>query len=437
MKEEIAIFWFRRDLRLLDNAGLYYALRSGYKVLPIFIFDENILTKLPEKRDRRVDFIHQAIESLNCELMNLGTSLYVLQGSPIEVWKDIFKKYSVKRIFANHDYEGYSIERDNQVFNLAKKNGISFSTFKDQCIFEKNEILSNAQTPYSVFTPYCRKWKENFRPFFVKAYPTVKYFQNFLPNTSKFPLPSLSEIGFEKTDINYTKPEINLEKVLAYSHNRDFPALNATTRLSVHLRFGTISIRSCVKIAQKTNETWLNELIWRDFYMSILHHFPHVNTGKSFKPAYDHIRWQNDVSLFNKWCEGQTGFPIVDAGMRELNATGFMHNRMRMITASFLCKDLLVDWRWGEAYFAQKLIDYDFSANNGGWQWASGSGCDAAPYFRIFNPTSQTERFDKDLHYIKTWVHEFGTGRYPSPIVDHKNARERTLKAYKKALTGE
>lgn len=433
MKKEIAIFWFRRDLRLEDNKGLFYALQSGYKVLPLFIFDEDILSKLENRKDRRVDFIHQAIENLNASLKQIGSQLHVKYGMPLQIWKEIIDEFKVKEVYFNHDYEKYGMERDENISALCKGNGIAFKSFKDQCIFEKKEIVSISGTPYTVFTPYSKKWKETLNNTHFKSFKSENNFKNFFRNDSSEMI-SLEEMAFEKTDIKFEKPLIDEAIVDSYSANRDFPSINGTTKLSVHLRFGTISIRNCVQKALKYNETWLNELIWRDFYMSILANFPQINQGKAFKSNYDQIKWSKDENAFQKWCEGKTGFPIVDAGMRELNATGFMHNRLRMITASFLCKDLLIDWRWGETYFSSKLNDFDFSANNGGWQWASGSGCDATPYFRIFNPSLQTERFDKQLDYIKKWIPELNSFEYPLPMVDHKIAREKALKVYKEGL---
>lgn len=439
IKEKVSIFWFRRDLRLEDNAGLYYALRSNNNVLPIFIFDENILEKLDDKYDKRVDFIHQALQQLQESLSKLQCSVLVKIGKPVEVWKQLAETYDISEVFTNHDYEKYAILRDNSVRDFLNSRGIAFYTYKDQAIFEKNEVLSGTKSPYTVFTPYSKKWKETLSSFYLKSYPTEKYFGNFL-KTQTFDLPSLEEIGFKKTNIVVPKKEIGNSIIAQYKDKRDYPAIVGTSRLSVHLRFGTISIRQlarkAVEISTENNgaEGFLNELIWRDFYFNITHHFPHITDGKAFRQEYDRVIWRNNEDEFHKWCVGKTGYPIVDAGMRELNTTGFMHNRVRMITASFLIKHLLIDWRWGETYFAKKLLDFDFSANNGGWQWAASSGCDAAPYFRIFNPSSQTEKFDKDLKYIKSWIPELNTFDYPRPIVEHSFARERVLKAYKLAL---
>lgn len=433
MKEEIAIFWFRRDLRLDDNAGLFRALKSGLKVLPLFIFDKNILDKLEEKKDRRVDFIHQAVFSIKKQLNMLDSDLLVKYGLPNEIWESLLGEFSIKKVFCNHDYEKYATDRDLVISNLCEENHVEFYSFKDQCVFEKSEVLSATGTPYTVFTPYMRKWKEKMNDFYKKSYSNEKYFNKFL-KIENSNIPSLKDIGFVKTEILFSKPTLSKSILTGYKEKRDFPGINATSRLSIHLRFGTISIRKCVQYAEMFSETWLNELIWRDFYMNILANFPQINARLAFKKAYDKIPWRNSEVEFKAWCEGKTGYWLVDAGMRELNNTGFMHNRVRMVVASFLCKHLLIDWRWGEAYFAQKLNDFDFSANNGGWQWASSSGCDAAPYFRIFNPESQTLKFDKELTYIKKWVPEYLSSSYPKPIVDHKMARERALKVYKEAL---
>ncbi|MFN8345752.1 MAG: deoxyribodipyrimidine photo-lyase [Spirosomataceae bacterium] len=435
MSSSITFFWFRRDLRLHDNAGLYYALRSGSPVLPVFIFDSEILDPLEDKQDRRVEFIYQAINELQTQLVSMGTTLIVKYGKPVKVWQQLAKDYSIAEVHTNHDYEPYAIGRDKAVGELLNALGVAFYTHKDQCIFEKNEVLSGAGTPYTVFTPYSRKWKEALNDFYLKSYPNEAYFSHFF-KTSPLELPSLKSLGFEAADQPFPPKKVRDELLKNYKESRDIPSVPGTSRLSVHLRFGTISIRELAVQARPFSETFLNELIWRDFYMQILWHFPHVGQGKAFRAEYDKIEWRHDEQQFQAWCEGRTGYPIVDAGMRELNATGFMHNRVRMIVASFLTKHLLIDWRWGEAYFARKLLDFDLSANNGGWQWAAGSGTDAAPYFRIFNPTSQTQKFDPQLVYIKKWVPEVSHFGYPEPIVDHAFARERCLKAYQKALKG-
>lgn len=432
--QKVNLFWFRRDLRLDDNAGLYHALKKGIPVLPIFIFDKNILDKLEDKKDARVEFIHQAILNLNEQLKELGSSIKVFYSTPEKVFKNLAKEYAVQSVYTNHDYEPYADERDASVKDFLIKNKIEFKTYKDQCIFEKDEVTKDDGKPYTVFTPYSRKWKLKMNDFYVKPYPNKKYFKNFI-QTSALIIPTLKEIGFEKSELDFPSKTISKSIVTNYKEQRDFPAIKGTSKLSVHLRFGTVSIRALAKQALLLNETWLNELIWRDFYMNILANFPQINQGLSFKPKYDLINWRNNSEEFESWCNGRTGFPIVDAGMRELNATGFMHNRVRMIVASFLCKDLLIDWRWGETYFSEKLLDFDFAANNGGWQWASGSGCDAAPYFRVFNPSEQTKKFDPQLEYIKRWVPEFQDFSYPKPIVNHDFARKRALEVYKEALS--
>ena len=428
IQDNSTIFWFRRDLRLKDNAGLYHALQENNAVQPIFIFDKRILEKLEEKADRRVEFIHQSLILLKQQLEELDSSLLVLHGDPL----DIFKTLNPRAVYTNHDYEPYARERDKGVKTILEGKGISFKTFKDQVIFDRDEVVKDDGTPYTVFTPYSRKWKAKLSPFYLKAYPSQKYFHH-LAKVKPLPFPTLEEIGFKSTGATFPERVVRKSIVTSYDKTRDFPSIHGTTRLSVHLRFGTVSIRKLAQLARSTNETWLNELIWREFYQMILWHFPHVE-ARSFKPAYDGVEWRNDTKEFHAWCEGRTGYPIVDAGMRELNTTGFMHNRVRMITASFLTKHLLIDWRWGEAYFASKLLDYDLASNNGGWQWAAGSGCDAAPYFRVFNPEIQTKKFDPELSYVKKWVTEFGTDQYVKPIVEHKFARDRAIRVYKKAL---
>ncbi|GAB2767015.1 deoxyribodipyrimidine photo-lyase [Rhabdobacter roseus] len=433
-RQKIALFWFRRDLRLQDNAGLYHALRSGYPVLPFFLFDRHILDPLEDKRDRRLEFIHQVLGELQEELKEKGSTLLVKYGYPEGTWQQLLEDYAIAEVYTNHDYEPYAQERDKKIEALLRERGIAFKTYKDQVIFEKDEILTTQHKPYTVFTPYSRAWKQKAKdPFYVKSYPTEKYFRHFLSATSE-PLPTLEALGFEASGEPFPKKVLRREMLEKYHDLRNYPAAPGTSRLSVHLRFGTVSIRELARKGEAHSSTWLNELIWRDFYQQILWNFPHVGEGKAFRPEYDRIRWRNHEEEFQKWCEGRTGFPIVDAGMRQLNATGYMHNRVRMITASFLIKDLLVDWRWGEAYFAAKLLDYDLAANNGGWQWAAGSGTDAAPYFRIFNPTSQAQKFDPQQKYLRDWIPELNSLDYPPPMVDHAQARERCLKAYKAAL---
>lgn len=433
-KDSVTIFWFRRDLRLEDNAGLYHAFRSGLPVVPVFIFDKLILDKLENKEDKRVNYIYDALEEIQEALVQLGSTLHCLYGEPLHIFSTLVKHYTVQAVYTNHDYEPYAAQRDNTIQEFLQHHNITFHTYKDQVIFEKDEVVKDNKEPYTVFTPYCRKWKDKLNEFYLRSYPTKKYFSNFYKQDT-LPLPTLSEMGFKKTESN--APEIKIKKGIIehYNQTRDFPGLNnGTSRMGVHLRFGTVSIRKLAIEANQLNETYLNELIWRDFYHMILWNYPHVGMGKSFKTAYDNIIWRNNEEEFERWCKGLTGYPIVDAGMRELNATGYMHNRVRMIVASFLIKHLLIDWRWGEAYFAEKLLDFDLAANNGGWQWAAGSGCDAAPYFRVFNPYLQTNKFDKDLTYIKKWIPELNEFSYPQPIVQHEFARKRALEVYANAL---
>ncbi len=432
MKPTINIFWFRRDLRLTDNAGLYHALKDGKPVLPLFVFDSNILDELEDKTDSRVEFIHLALQAIQQQLVNVGSSLDVRYGNPLEVYQALLKEYNVEKVFTNHDYEPYAKQRDTAIEELLKEHGAMFYTFKDQVILEKEEVLKDDGKPYTIFTPYSRKWKGVLTEFHLKPYSNKKYFNNFYKQPER-KLISLEEMGFNAAGLSFPGKEWKGQIIRNYKEQRDFPAVQGTSRLSVHLRFGTISIRELAGEAGALNETFLNELIWRDFYHMILWHFPKV-VDHAFKPAYDKIKWRNNEKEFEAWCNGQTGYPIVDAGMRELNTTGFMHNRVRMIVASFLTKHLLIDWRWGEAYFAKKLLDYDLAANNGGWQWAAGSGCDAAPYFRVFNPYLQTQKFDPELKYIRKWVPELEEFSYPKPIVVHEVARKRCLEVYAAAL---
>jgi deoxyribodipyrimidine photo-lyase len=434
MTQKTTIFWFRRDLRLDDNAGLYRALKSGNPVLCLFIFDPAILDKLDNKHDTRVTFIYDTIKELQHELEEHGSSLLVIYDDIEKAWHKVLKDYEVAAVYTNHDYEPYAKTRDEAIDQLLHKHDIEFKTYKDQVIFEKSEVTKDDGKPYTVFTPYSKKWKQKLNDFYLKAYPTKKYLKNLL-ESKHLPLPTLKDMGFERSEQEI--PGKNYKTVIAdYADKRDYPAVKGTSHIGMHLRFGTLSIRKAASDANEAHEkTWLNELIWREFYSMILYHFPETATH-AFKPDFDRIKWINDEKHFEAWCNGQTGYPLVDAGMRELNATGFMHNRIRMLTASFLTKDLLIDWRWGEHYFAEKLLDYEMASNVGGWQWAAGSGTDAAPYFRIFSPDAQTKRFDPDLKYIKKWVPEYADfSKYPKPIVDHAFARERCLKAFKQALS--
>jgi deoxyribodipyrimidine photo-lyase len=430
---KVNIFWFRRDMRLEDNTALYHALKSEYPVLPVFILDKDILDKLENKKDSRVHFIIDTLQQLQEKLTAQGSSLVVLNTTAEVAFNDLIQQFDIHAVFTNTDYEPYARERDAKIEALLQDKGINFKQFKDHVIFEKEEVVKDDGKPYTVFTPYSRKWKTVLNNDTFESYQSEDLFNNFFKTGPK-QIPTLKDIGFEKSDQTFPSKSVDAELVKKYAEQRNFPAVKGTSHLGLHLRFGTISIRKLAKYATPKSETFLNELIWRDFYQMILWHFPHVGKGKSFKPAYDHIKWLDDENGFNKWCEGNTGYPIVDAGMRELNTTGFMHNRVRMIVASFLCKHLLIDWRLGEAYFAAKLLDFDLASNNGGWQWASGSGCDSAPYFRIFNPYLQTKKFDPDLKYIRKWVPEFEELTYAKPIVDHTFARERCLRVYKEGL---
>ncbi|TAH11670.1 MAG: deoxyribodipyrimidine photo-lyase [Sphingobacteriia bacterium] len=430
----VNVMWFRRDLRLEDNHALYVALKSGLPVIPLFIFDQSILDLLEDKNDQRVAFIHATISLLQNQLVALGSSLDVRYGHPQAVFKELLKDYDIEQVFTNHDYEPYARERDESIGSFLKDHQVKLNTYKDQVIFEKQEIVKEDGKPYTVFTPYSNKWKAKLTDADCVSFPSEKLVKHFFQQNTLL-VPSLESMGFSSTPYQFPSKELNESIVIHYTDQRNFPGNDkGTSRLGLHLRFGTVSIRTLTRRARVLNETFLNELIWRDFYHTILWHFPRVGKGASFKPEYDRIEWRNNETEFEAWCHGMTGYPIVDAGMRELNTTGFMHNRVRMIVASFLTKHLLIDWRWGEAYFAQKLLDFDLAANNGGWQWASGSGCDAAPYFRVFNPYLQTEKFDPSFTYIKKWVPEFQELTYPKPIVVHEVARKRVLEVYAKAL---
>jgi deoxyribodipyrimidine photo-lyase len=430
----VVIHWFRRDLRLDDNAALYSALKNEISVQPIFIFDTTILNQLEDNKDARVQFIHQEVTRLKNELIEYGADLWVFYGEPLEVFCQLIQDQVIKKVYVNRDYEPYAQQRDKAVFDLLSSQGIDFIGKKDHVIFEKSEVVKDDGKPYTVFTPYSKKWKARLTPFYLSSYPTLKYVARLNITADKRAIPSLEDMGFCTTEIRFPAPNINQELIANYEQTRDIPSIVGTSRLSLHLRFGTVSIRKLARAGLLHSEKWLNELIWRDFYQMILFHFPYT-VQSSFKPKYDFIEWRNNETEFERWCNGTTGYPIVDAGMRELNATGFMHNRVRMIVASFLTKHLLIDWRWGERYFAAKLLDFELASNVGGWQWAAGSGCDAAPYFRVFNPYEQTKKFDPKLVYIKKWVPECSTSHYPKPIVEHTFARKRVLEVYKKALT--
>ena len=422
-----SIFWFRRDLRIEDNTALYHALQMGLPVIPIFIFDTNILKELPPN-DARVSFIYQNLQQLHKKLLKYGSAIHLFYGEPLKAWQQILAEYDVQHVFTNKDYEPYARERDKQVADILTQRGITFNTFKDQVIFEENEVLKDNGKPYTVFTPYKKKWLQQVVQQAPEPLP-LPDLRNLYPSQKTFP--PLEKLGFIQSHIQVR--DFNLGQLGSYATSRDFPAADATSYLSPHLRFGTIGIRQVINQLDASHETFLSELIWREFFMQILFHFPHV-VHQNFHPKYDGIVWRNNEQEFSLWCEGKTGYPLVDAGMRQLNNTGYMHNRVRMVTASFLCKHLLIDWRWGEAYFAKKLLDFELSSNNGNWQWAAGTGCDAAPYFRVFNPLTQQQKFDKDLVYVKSWIPEYGTSDYPSPIVEHSYTRKRALESYKKGI---
>lgn len=434
MDKNISIFWFRRDLRLDDNVGLHHALQSKNPVLPIFIFDKTILDKLP-KNDARVTFIHHTLQKMRAELSEKHkSSIALFYGNPKDIFEKLSINYKIKEVFTNHDYEPYAAKRDSEVREFLKQQNIEFKTYKDQVIFEQNEVVKKDGDPYVVYTPYMRTWKEKFKNQTLNFFETTAHF-NKLYQDKNLPNLSLADIGFTKSSQKIEDYKVNPSIIQNYEDTRNFPAIDGTSRLGPHLRFGTVSIRKMVeKAISEKNEIFWQELIWREFFMQILWHFPHTK-DKAFKSKYDRIEWRNNENEFNAWCKGETGYPLVDAGMRELNETGFMHNRVRMLVGSFLCKHLLIDWRWGEAYFAEQLHDYEMASNVGNWQWVAGSGVDASPYFRIFNPTTQIKKFDKDLKYIKKWVPDFQELTYPKEIVDHKFARERCLKVYKKAVS--
>ena len=427
-KQEVVFFWFRRDLRLEDNVGLFKALQSKYPVIPLFIFDTTILERL-SKNDPRVGFIHESLAAINQKLHELGSSLLIRNGKPLQVWDSLVQDYSIQEVFWNKDYEPSAIQRDANVTDFLQSKEVKVFATKDQVIFEEAEIVKADGLPYTVYTPFKNKWLEKYQSLApVQEMDAGPYFSNFFK--SDFDFPSLEQIGFVPSSIK-VKPH-NLKLVANYHETRDFPALDSTSYLSPHLRFGTVSVRKLVNWAVRKNPVFLSELIWREFFMQILFHFPKVQ-NRNFKAAYDGIEWRNNEADFKRWCEGKTGYPMVDAGMRQLNETGYMHNRVRMVVASFLCKHLLIEWQWGEAYFAEKLLDYEMSANVGNWQWAAGTGCDAAPYFRVFNPEIQQKKFDEKGIYIRQWIAEFDLG-YSQPMVEHAMARDRAIATYKAGI---
>ena len=432
MQFNSALFWHRRDLRMEDNAGLLKALQNSKDVTPVFIFDSTILDKLPLD-DARITFIWNEIVAIKKAYNTMGSDLIVLHGDPIIEIPRLAEKHNVSAVYTNRDYEPYALKRDETIYKSLKLNDIAFIGSKDHVVFEKNEVLKPDGLPYTVFTPYSRRWKAFFNENYISSYPSEKYLSKLNKVAVAEKLISLEQLGFKKNNSTFPSRQVDLNKVSNYQEKRNFPSANGTTMMSVHLRFGTVSIRSLVNQCIKKSETYLNELIWRDFYQMIIFHFPH-SAKDAFRKQYDLIDWEKDMGNYESWCTGKTGYPIVDAGMRELNSTGFMHNRVRMVVASFLTKHLLLDWRLGADYFAEKLLDFELASNTGGWQWAAGCGCDAAPYFRVFNPTTQQQKFDKDLSYIRKWIPEFDTDEYPQPIVEHKFARERALHRYKKGL---
>lgn len=427
------LFWFRRDLRWHDNAALYNALQQEQNVHPIFIFDTTILNRLEDKNDARVTFIHHQIKVLRDRVKEIGKTIEVFYGNPVEVIEKLLDTRPIQAIYANRDYDPKAIQRDRDVYEMCRAREKSFVVKKDHVVFDRNEVLKDDGKPYTVFTPYSKKWRKRLAEDPIQNYPS-QHLLGQLNDADQQPLIPLEEMGFTPSNLPFPSAEVEKKTLVNYAEQRDYPGIRSTSRLGVHLRFGTISIRELAHQAMSISDAYLNELIWRDFYHMVLYHFPQ-SVDQCFKPQYEAIKWEHNTVHFKAWCEGKTGYPLVDAGMRELNATGFMHNRVRMVAASFLTKHLLLDWRWGEAYFAQKLLDYDKAANVGGWQWAASTGCDAAPYFRIFNPESQLKKFDAKGAYIRKWIPELEDPlRYPAPIVDHKWARERALDRYKSAL---
>ncbi len=429
MMGPVSIWWLRRDLRLSDNTALSHAIKSRFPVLPVFIFDKNILCQLPGRSDRRVAFIRLALLQMQKQLEAYGSSLYIIYDSPVDAFERLCNEFDIREVYTNHDYEPYAQKRDLEVSDLLQSKRIPFHTFRDQVIFEKNDILKPDGKPYTVFTPYANAWKQKHQG---QLQSSLEYELNNLVKVPPFPVPSLAEIGFEEVETADPVFCFNEKLMEDYAASRDFPAKEGTTRLGVHLRFGTVSVRQVALQAQRTSARLLDELIWREFYMMILFHYPQV-VHQCFKRKYDNIKWRNNEREFALWCKGETGYAIVDAGMRQLNETGWMHNRVRMVVASFLSKHLLIDWRWGEAYFAEKLLDYELASNNGNWQWAAGSGCDAAPYFRIFNPMIQQKKFDPDEAYIRTWIRDYKPGYLPV-VVEHDFARKRALTVYRDSL---
>ena len=423
------LFWHRRDLRIEDNVGLFHALSSGNEVVPVFVFDNQILDKLP-KADKRVNLIYNYLTDIRSSYTAKGGDLLIRKGDPCELIPAIAKELGCSAVYTNEDYEPYAKERDAKVKSTLESNGVDFNLYKDQVIFSPGEVLKPDGLPYTVFTPFKKRWLARLTELDYQAYASEDKLQSLA--SVSFDFPSKAELEIEDSEV--LLPNLELGNIHKYDENRNFPADNKCSFSSVYLRFGMVSPRYMLRASIEINETYVSELVWREFFMTILHYFPNV-VHSNFRAKYDGIEWRNNKEEFEKWCTGQTGYPIVDAGMRELNATGLMHNRVRMIVASFLCKHLLIVWKWGEAYFAEKLLDFELSSNNGNWQWAAGTGCDAAPYFRVFNPYTQTKKFDKDLTYVKKWVRDLNEFTYPQPIVDHAEARLRALEVYKKGLS--
>ena len=430
--KKVSLFWFRRDLRLEDNAALYHALKSDFPVVPVFIFDSEILNKLKFKQDQRLQFIHDNIAKIKETLNTKKSDIEVINSNVLNAFETLIEKYDIQCVYSNEDYEPYARTRDSKIRDLFDSRDIGFKQYKDQCIFHKDEIVKKDGLPYTVYTPYKRKWREAIGKDTFEAYGSQKLLKNLF-NFKTEKLISLQEMGFETVKVQNKVKSIKKSTIEQYDKVRDIPSVDGTTLLGLHLRFGTVSVRKCATVGHELNETWLDELIWREFFMQILYHFPHVTKGP-FKEKYNALKWKNDKKEFKKWCDGNTGYPIVDAGIRQLNQTGFMHNRVRMMVGSFLVKHLLIDWKWGEKYFAERLLDFELSANNGNWQWVAGTGCDSAPYFRIFNPYLQQKRFDPDFKYIKKWIPEYGTDKYPQEMIEHKFAYKRALAFYKEAL---
>ncbi|MCB0766296.1 MAG: deoxyribodipyrimidine photo-lyase [Flavobacteriales bacterium] len=431
--EPASIFWFRRDLRLEDNHGLFRALSAGGRVRTIFIFDQDILGKLEDRDDRRVSFIHDRVSDLAQRIAEHGGRLLVKYGRPEAVFQELLAANKYGSLHFNHDHEPEALERDAAVERLFRAKGCDVHSYKDQTVFERSEVVKDDGTPYTVFTPFGRKWRAALEANGLVQFPSERHLDKLEPWSSAPAMPTLKDMGFVRSAYEVAPFPPPTEQLRNYAELRNLPAKDGSTGMGVHLRFGTVSPRELVRLAMKHSDVWLNELIWREFFMQILWHFPHVVKG-AFRPAYDRIKWRNDEAMFQRWCEGRTGYPLVDAGMLQLRATGHMHNRVRMLVASFLVKDLLIDWRWGEAWFARWLMDFELSSNNGNWQWAAGTGCDAAPYFRVFHPTTQLKRFDPDLEYVKRWAPDHAAGKGPAPIVDHDQARKRAIAAFKDAL---